>query len=105
MKISVVIKKYEKDNRSFFSASAQGKFLEEANIKRFDKEADKATYFFVKFTKDCNFAMPSVEGIYEIELADDADMWKDTRENVSSPTIWVKTNKAINATKKYDLKK
>lgn len=101
MKISVIIehkvgtsngKKY-----SFFAASAQGKYL--LGVKGITTGADDLTYFQVKTPMGNSF--PTTEGIYDVEVNED-DAWKDVRETVTRPTVWVRN---ATYTKKADLKK
>lgn len=96
MKISAIVEsKTTKDGRKFMAGSAQAKYLHGvAGVTEADEQAN--TYYNVKVAKG---VLPQAEGIYDIELAE-ADAWKDTRKDVTHPTIWVRN---ATFTKKLDL--
>lgn len=108
MKFTACIKKITMpDEHSFIVVSARGKFLftEDKTEVNNLTTADKETLFDVKFTKKTPVVIPDVSAVYTIELPDDAEAWKDTREGVKFPTIWVTSPRGVIFTKKCDYKK
>ena len=113
MKISIIIRNHTIKNadgtsRSFFGATAKGKYLcpkgDEGSIALYVKgltlpELD--TSFIIKIAQKCAVMLPQAEGVYDLEFEGEA--WKDSRPETKRPTIRL-SGTGFKFTKTHELK-
>ena len=113
MKISIIIRNHTIKNadgtsRSFFGATAKGKYLcpkeqqddpgEVVTNLRLD---ELETSFIIKIAQKCAVMLPQAEGVYDLEFEGEA--WKDTRPETKRPTIRL-SGTGFKFTKTHELK-
>ena len=113
MKISIIIRNHiiknaDGTSRSFFGATAKGKYLvpknEQDNPSGYWPDltpAELDTTFIVKIAQKCAVMLPQAEGVYDLEFEGEA--WKDARPETKRPTIRL-SGTGFKFTKTHELK-
>ena len=113
MKISIIIRNHTIKNadgtsRSFFGATAKGKYLcpkeqqdDPDGVVTNLRLDDLETSFIIKIAQKCAVMLPQAEGVYDLEFEGEA--WKDTRPETKRPTIRL-SGTGFKFTKTHELK-
>ena len=97
LKLTIVVKKFEtKAKKTFFKATAKGKYIPSV-------EVDDETYYTIKLHKPSKdgkssepIEVPQREGFYEVGIPSKKDLWLDTRAEMLGKNIFhVRASKII----------
>ena len=90
MKISVIVEQKTRraDGKAFSAVCAKGKYLSELEEVKSNKDFSEDATYNIRFTQSTPVAIPTAEGIYEVEIPSSASAW--IVRNMNAEPTWRK---------------